>query len=270
MCLPSESPRERTGPSVNAARGSYDTLAGVYEWLVPDPLSTPHGAVDAFAVVVDSLQPGARVLDCAAGTGQLAVGLALRGHDVVASDASAGMVERTRALANEHGVDLPAVVCEWESLGHQGWQRSFDAIFCVGNSITHAGPTPRRRAALAAMAGVLRHGGLLVLTSRNWDLVRALGSGIQVADHLIERRGERALVIYGWTLPDRDERPLYADVAVALIADDGMVTTHHERLEGWPFTHTQLDADLRAAGMTPQSSTYADEVERYMVTARRS
>ncbi|HSK98331.1 MAG TPA: class I SAM-dependent methyltransferase, partial [Euzebyales bacterium] len=157
---------------MNAAAGSYDTLAGVYEWLTPESLATPQGAVDAFAGVVD-LEPGARVLDCAAGTGQLAVGLALRGHDVVASDASAGMVERTMALAAEHGVDLPAVVCEWESLPDQGWQGAFDAVFCVGNSLTHAGPTPRRRAALAAMAAVLRAGGLLVATSRNWELVRA-------------------------------------------------------------------------------------------------
>lgn len=36
-----------------------------------------------------------RVLDCAAGTGQLAVGLAARGLTVVASNASPVMVERT-------------------------------------------------------------------------------------------------------------------------------------------------------------------------------
>jgi SAM-dependent methyltransferase len=249
---------------------SYDTLAEVYEWLVPEPLLTPSGAVEAFAAVVDRLDPGARVLDCAAGTGQLAVGLALRGHDVVATDASAGMIARTRALAAGHGVDLSAVVSDWESLPGQGWQGAFDAVFCVGNSITHAGPTPRRRAALAAMAGVLRAGGLLVVTSRNWDLVRAQGSGLQVAERLVERGGDRALVIYCWTLPDREERALHADVAVSLIADDGTVITHQERLTGWPFSHAQLDADLRAAGLTPQSSTYAGDAERYLVTARRS
>ena len=177
---------------MNAVSGSYDTLAGVYEWLVPELLSTPEGAVEAFASVVDALPAGARVLDCAAGTGLLAVGLALRGYDIVASDASAAMVERTKALAIEHGVDVPAVTCAWEALEHQGWQGSFDAVFCVGNSITHAGPTPRRRAALAAMSGVLRDGGVLVVTSRNWDLVRAKGSGIEVADRLVERGGDRA------------------------------------------------------------------------------
>src|SRR3954469_24338840 len=119
----------------------YDTLAPVYDWLVPEPLLTPQGSVEAFADVVAQLPPGARVLDCAAGTGQLAVGLALRGFDVVASDASPAMVERIRALAGEHGAALRAGVCAWEDLTPD---QPFDAVFCVGNSITHS---PDRRSA---------------------------------------------------------------------------------------------------------------------------
>jgi hypothetical protein len=46
------------------------------------------------------------------------------------------------------------------------------------------------------------------------------------------------------------------------------VTTHAERLVFWPFRHEDLEADLRAAGLEPSSSTYAPEVERYFVTAR--
>jgi 2-polyprenyl-3-methyl-5-hydroxy-6-metoxy-1,4-benzoquinol methylase len=63
---------------------AYDALASVYEWFVPDELLEPAGAVAAFAPVVAELPAGGRVLDCAAGTGQLAVGLALRGFDVTA------------------------------------------------------------------------------------------------------------------------------------------------------------------------------------------
>jgi predicted RNA methylase len=53
----------------------YATLAGVYEWLVPEPMLTPEGSVEAFERIVDQLGPDTRVLDCAAGTGELAVGL---------------------------------------------------------------------------------------------------------------------------------------------------------------------------------------------------
>ena len=58
-------------------------------------LSTTADSVAASGDLVKSLPPNSRVLDCACGTGQLAVGLASLGLDVVATDASLGMVRRT-------------------------------------------------------------------------------------------------------------------------------------------------------------------------------
>lgn len=256
---------------------AYDALAEVYEWLTPEPLLTPEGAADAFASVIGRLPAGGRILDCAAGTGQLAVGLALRGFAAVASDLSPAMVRRTRALAAERGVDLPAVTCDWAALGRQGWREPFDAVFCVGNSIAHVGPAGPRRAALSAMAGVLGAGGVLALTSRNWELVRAQGPGLRVADSLTRRAGRTGLALYSWELSDSAERPSHVDVAVALFADGagdgdgagGGVTTRQERLEYWPFGHDELAADLRAAGLVQEDSTYTEDAERYLVVARR-
>src|SRR3954470_16598986 len=179
----------------------YDTLASVYDWLVPEPLLTPRGSVEAFADVVAQLPPGARVLDCASGTGPLAVGLALRGFDVVASDASDAMVARTRRLAAERGVDLPVRRCTWEELGEQGFE-PFDAVLCVGNSLPHAAGRAARRAALAGMGGVARPHRLLPVTSRNWELVRGLGSGIRVGEQLVARGGRNGLVVHGWSIAD--------------------------------------------------------------------
>jgi SAM-dependent methyltransferase len=248
----------------------YGTLAGVYEWLVPDALLTPDGSVAAFAPVVEGLRPGARVLDCASGTGRLAVGLALRGFDVAASDASAAMVARTARLAADRGVGLRAVTCPWEGLRDRGWAGRFDAVFCVGNSLAHAAGRAARRAALASMAGVLAPGGVLVLTSRTWEIVRGRGSGLSVADRLVERDGRRAVVVQGWSIAERWDDAHHLDVAVALLDADGGVTSHVERLAFWPFRHAALDEDLRAAGLAPASSTYAEDAERYLVTAARA
>ncbi|MGI9097433.1 MAG: class I SAM-dependent methyltransferase [Solirubrobacteraceae bacterium] len=93
----------------------YDTLSEVYDWLVWEGLLTPQGSAAAFGDVLDELEPGSRILDCAAGTGHLAVGLALRGFEVVATDASDAMVQRTRRLAAEHGADLRAATSTWSS-----------------------------------------------------------------------------------------------------------------------------------------------------------
>ena len=247
----------------------YDTLAAVYDWLVPDALLEPEGAAAAYAPFLEPLAPGARVLDCAAGTGQLAVGLALRGFDVVASDASEGMVQRTRELAARHGVALEARTCAWAGLEDQGFA-PFDAVLCVGNSLTHARGRDGRREALRAMAAVLKPGGTLVVTSRTWEQVRADGSGLRVADELTVRDGVRGLVVYAWSLADGWDDEHHLDVAVALLGDDGTVRTHSERLTFWPFRHETLDEDLRAAGLEPEASTYAPDVDRYVVTARRT
>lgn len=243
--------------------GAYDTIAAVYEFLVPDVLLTPQGSAAAFA---SHVSPGARVLDCACGTGTLAVGLALAGCSVVASDASEAMVARTAQLAREHGVDVAASVRGWEQIAG----RDFDVVFCVGNSLPHAVGRDGRRAALRAMAAALRPGGLLVVTSRTWEQVRSAGSRLQVADRLVVRGGRRGLPIYSWSIPQRWDEPHCFDVAVALIGDDGSVTTHRERFAFWPFTEEELRADLRAAGLEPQGAGVpADKAGRYLVTARR-
>jgi SAM-dependent methyltransferase len=246
----------------------YQTLAGVYEWLVPEPLLTPEGSVTAFAHIIDALAPTAQVLDCAAGTGELAVGLRLLGFDVVASDASAAMIERTRTLAAERGVEMPTIACSWEMLVELGWSASFDVVFCVGNSLTHARGQVARRTALSQIAATLRIGGLLVVTSRNWEQVRAQGSGLRVATQLVERHERRGLVIHAWTLAEAWEHPHYLDLAVAFIDETGRVTSESERLAFWPFRHQTLDEDLRAAGLAPTSSTYAPDADHYEVTAR--
>ena len=240
----------------------YGTLAAVYDWLVPDALLTPEGSAEAFAPL---LEPGWRVLDCAAGTGTLAVGLALSGFDITASDASPEMVERARALAQARGVDVRAEVRVWADL--RGGP--YDAVLCVGNSITHAEGRAGRRVALTAMKRVLRPGGTLVLTSRNWEKLRAESPRFEIAERLVERNGVAGLVIRTWEIPERWTEPHAMDTAVALLDGAGNVTTHAERLTVWPFTREMLDADLLAAGLRPVESSWTRDADRYLVTARR-
>ena len=247
----------------------YDTLAEVYEWLVPDNLLTPEGSAATFSPLLDALDHSARILDCAAGSGQLAVGLAAMGFNVVATDASAGMIARTRTLATEYGLDLPVLVCSWRELPARGLGR-FDAVLCVGNSLAHAPGPAARRAALAAMASILRNQGLLVVTSRNWEKARNQGSGIEISDRTTERHGRTGLVVRAWTVPDRWDQPHYLDVAVVLFDHPPAVTTNCERLSLWPFTHKTLEQDLCSAGLAQDTSTYTPTVDRYLITARRS
>jgi len=249
-------------------RTAYDDLAQVYDWLVPDALLEPTRAAAAFDAVLALIPSGGRVLDCACGTGQLAVGAALRGYTVAATDASPGMIARTRDLAARYEISLSVAVRAWEDLPAPGAEGPFDAVFCVGNSLTHAAGRERRRKALGAMARVLAPDGVLALTSRTWERVRAAGDRLEIEEHLVHRRGRDGIVVRAWTLGEGWDDEHRLDVAVALPQLDGTVRATGERLTFWPFTHAQLDDDLRSAGLEPVSTTVDPQSDRYLVMAR--
>lgn len=171
----------------------YDVLAEVYEWLISDAKLPPAEFAASFEDVLSLLPPNARVLDCSCGTGQLAVGLAGRGMQVVASDASGAMVRRTAKLSEEYGASVRTVQANWEELPDHFEDATFDMVFCVGNSLHHAAGAAGRGAALESMSRLLRPGGRLVLTSRTWELVRARGSRLDITDRLVRPRRRRHL-----------------------------------------------------------------------------
>lgn len=118
--------------------------------------------------------PGAqRVLDVACGTGKHAIALVQRGYDVTGVDLSLAMVERARANAAAEGVDgLKFSVAGFGMLAERT-EGDFDALLCLGNSLPHALTEEALHTTLDDMAAVLRPGGLLLIQTRNMDVVLA-------------------------------------------------------------------------------------------------
>jgi SAM-dependent methyltransferase len=84
--------------------------------------------VDGEARLADAIAPrGARILDAGAGMGRVAAALAARGHDVVAVEPDAALVEQSRRTYP----DLPVVPLDILGLGDE--HGPFDVIVCVGN-----------------------------------------------------------------------------------------------------------------------------------------
>ncbi len=245
----------------------YGALPGVYEWLIPDEKLTPSGAVEAWGDLVGSLPTNARVLDCACGTGQLAVGLSGLGLDVVASDASRGMVRRTEELADQFGVSLQTFEVTWDELPDHLDASTFDAVFCVGNSLGHAEGASGRLSALAAMSRLLNPGGRLVLASRAWERVRDAGSRIDVWDRLIRRNGRDAVVMYDWQIEPSWEQEHHLQIVVAQVEPDGSVLACSERLSFWPFRHEELMAQLQSIGLQVETTTFDPDGGGYRVVA---
>lgn len=248
---------------------NYDALADVYQWLISDAKLAPADFAASFDDVLRLLPANARVLDCSCGTGQLAVGLAGLGMQVVATDASEAMVRRTAELSEEFGASVRTMRAEWQELPDHVEDDAFDMVFCVGNSLHHAVGAEGRFAALESMSRLLRRGGRLVLTSRTWELVRARGSRLDISDRLVRRHGRDALVIYRWEIAPHWEEEHHIEIAVAQVDASGLVVVRSELLSCWPYRYDELEVELQRVGLRTEMSTFDLEAENYMVVARK-
>ena len=141
-------------------RRVFDSVAERYD-VMNDLMSLGlHRAWKAFAVSVARPQRGERVLDVAAGSGDLAVALSrkvLPGGEVWITDINRRMLERGRDRLLDEGLAVPAVQCDGERLP---FPTAFFDLITVGfglRNMTH------KDVALAEMARVLKPGGRLVV-----------------------------------------------------------------------------------------------------------
>ncbi len=141
-------------------RKVFDSVASNYD-LMNDLMSAGlHRAWKAYTVIVANLRQGDRVLDIAAGTGDLALAFAPevgRTGQVVHTDINEAMLRQGRDRLLDEGLVLPTLICDGERLPLP--DASFDLVsvaFGLRN-MTH------KEQALAEMRRVLRPGGRLLV-----------------------------------------------------------------------------------------------------------
>src|SRR5512132_870371 len=153
---------ERVTPDEKSrrVRGVFDSVARRYD-LMNDLMSAGlHRGWKRFTVELSGGREGARVLDLAGGTGDLAARFARRvGRTgmVVHTDINGAMLAAGRDKLVDHGVVLPTVQCSAEALPFA--PRSFDCV-SIGfglRNVTH------QARALAEMARVLKPGGIAMV-----------------------------------------------------------------------------------------------------------
>ena len=148
------------GNKSEKVRRVFDSVAERYD-VMNDLMSLGlHRAWKAFAVSVARPRQGERVLDVAAGSGDLAAALCrkvLPGGEVWITDINRRMLERGRDRLLDDGLAVPAVQCDAERLPFpSAW---FDCV-TVGFGLRNM---TRKDHALAEMARVLKPGGRLVV-----------------------------------------------------------------------------------------------------------
>jgi len=124
------------------------------------------------------------VLDCACGTGRHVIALNQWGYLAGGSDLSPRMIEAARANARAAGVAADFRTASFTGLDAAfGPAAAFDAVLCIGNSLTLAPSDDDVAAAWRAMHRVLRPGGVAVVHVFNWD--RVIASGLKIMPAMI-------------------------------------------------------------------------------------
>lgn len=229
------------------ARGFYDRLAADYHLLYQDwGASVERQARALDALVGRTLGPGARVvLDCACGIGTQAVGLAGLGHRVVAADLSPASAARAAREARARDLRLPVAAADMRALPVR--PAAVEVVVCADNALPHLLTAADVRAALAEMRRVLVPGGLLVVSTRPYDEIRAARPPGTPPQDSATPAG-RVVTFQLWHWHDDGER--YDLEVFRVDGRDGTWSAHVDRATYWALGRDRLAGFAADAGFT--------------------
>jgi glycine/sarcosine N-methyltransferase len=142
----------------------YEVLSRYYDQIFP-------AAPAQVGFVADHVPQGGRILDVAAGTGNLAAALSARGYEVTALDVDQAMVGKMLEKQQEPGAPRFETLL-MDMRGLEGLpQEGYDAVLCVGNSLVHLNDLTEIADAVIRMYDRLKPGGTLILQNVNYDRI---------------------------------------------------------------------------------------------------
>jgi 2-polyprenyl-3-methyl-5-hydroxy-6-metoxy-1,4-benzoquinol methylase len=143
----------------------YETLSSYYDRLFP--MET-----EILDFLRERLGNRERILDIACGTGTYARGLADAGYSVTAVDADAAMIQK--AKQSSQGSSVLFLEGRMEELP-RGVDGTFDAAYCIGNSLPHLTEVSMVRRFFSGVASLLAPRGRLIVQTVNFDRIPAQG-----------------------------------------------------------------------------------------------
>ncbi|MBD0841850.1 class I SAM-dependent methyltransferase [Streptomyces sp. TRM68416] len=261
-------PAPRCTPSTTTVQSFYDDLAADYHLIFPDwDASTRRQGVVLDGLLTSLLGAGPHaVLDCSCGIGTQAIGLARRGHRVVGSDLSPRAAARAAAEAAARDVRLPVAAADMRRLPFA--PGAFDAVVSADNALPHLLSERDVTAALLGMRRVLRDGGLLLISLRDYDEARRTRP-TAAPPQVTRTPTGRAITFQLWHWHEDGER--YDLEHFQLLPDGDGWTVRRRRTAYWALTRVEAVRLVTEAGFTdvawqgPESTGYYQPV----LTARR-
>ena len=135
------------------------------------------------------------ILDCSCGTGKHVIKFSQLGFDATGSDVSIEMINKAKRNAELSGTDVDFVQADFKRLTDV-FDKKFDSVVCLGNSLNHELEEKRILSALRSMYDVLRNKGVVIVQIRNLPkLVRERRRIFPIHFHK-EPNGDRKIFFY--------------------------------------------------------------------------
>ena len=247
------------------AQAFYDGLAADYDALHADwPASVRHQGEVLDALIRGELgDEPQRVLDCSCGIGTQAIGLALAGHDVLATDLSPASVMRARHEAAEMGTSIASGVADFTRLAEQV-EGTFACVLSCDNSVAHLHGDDDLARFAEGVAAKLRSGGLAVVSLRDYEALR----GERVAGHPV-RFGPGTISFQIWDWDDAGRSYELAQFTLRGEGERWETSCRRTRLRA--LVRPELCAALSDAGLAEVRWRTPDETGYYqpIVTGRK-
>lgn len=203
---PRDAKRDAYDPRMDDVAAFYDGLAEDYTAIFADWDASVRRQAEIIDAIVQQHRPGAhRLLDATCGIGTQAIGLALHGYDVTATDLSPASIERGRREAARLRASVAFGVADVRALTPTV-AGPFDVAITFDNALPHLVEPDDLTAALAGLRDVLRPGGLLLVSIRDYDRLaseRPSGEPPRLAGPV----GGRRMVAQAWEW--EADRPVY-------------------------------------------------------------
>lgn len=208
------------------------------------------------------------ILDCSCGTGTQAIGLALQGHRVHATDLSTVSIETAWREAERFGVSITFGVADFRRL-EDSVSDTFDVVISCGNSFAHCLGDDDLATALASIRSRLKPGGLMLISIRDYDEL-ATDKPIFNSQHVDDRPDGRRVAFQVWDWASDGSR--YGMHQFLLREGDGGYEIQHFESELRALRREEMMSAVGGAGYVDARWHHHGDTGYYqpIVTARRS
>jgi len=204
----------------------YEALASGYHLIYADWQQSVrwHGEVLDRIIHASLGRRPASLLDCTCGIGTQAIGLALRGYNVYASDLSPAAVERARREATSFGVSMTFGVADLRKLATQV-PGSFEVVIACDNSLPHLLSDEDLQEAIHNIHSKLESPGLFLASLRDYDQLQAEQPRSNLPRVYDDNKGRRIVFqVWDWA---EDGRTYMVHQFLLREEKDGWQTNHY-------------------------------------------